>query len=181
MKIYQTTLKTGIIQAPGTNLTATFRTAQAETIELTLEQAIGHCIPRWQKQACRRGLKLEVSLPQTMPQVVSDPTMLDQVLSGAIDNFTSGLPAGSHVTVKVLLAGHQLKLQLKSEPPNPEISVHASPLKSIGQLLMFQPETGNLSLNLTVTKNLFQALGGKLVVRNRPHQGEELTIFLPLE
>ncbi|HIK30493.1 MAG TPA: HAMP domain-containing histidine kinase [Oscillatoriales cyanobacterium M59_W2019_021] len=147
----------------------------------SLEQAISHCIPRWQKQACRRGLKLEVSLPQTMPQVVSDPTMIDQVLSGAIDNFTSGLPAGSHVTVKVLLAGHQLKLQLKSEPPNPEISVHSSPLKSIGQLLMFQPETGNLSLNLTVTKNLFQALGGKLVVRNRPHQGEELTIFFPLE
>jgi signal transduction histidine kinase len=147
----------------------------------SLEQAIGHCIPRWQKQACRRGLKLEVSLPQTMPRVVSDPTMLDQVLSGAIDNFTSSLPAGSQVTVQVILAGHQLKLQLKSEPPNPEISGHSSPLKSIGQLLMFQPETGNLSLNLSVTKNLFQALGGKLVVRNRPHQGEELTIFFPLE
>ncbi|MGB3560255.1 MAG: HAMP domain-containing sensor histidine kinase, partial [Geitlerinemataceae cyanobacterium] len=147
----------------------------------SLEEAIGHCVPRWQKQACRRGLKLEVSLPQTMPQVVSDPTMLDQVLSGAIDNFTSSLPAGSQVTVQVILAGHQLKLQLKSEPPNPELSVHCSPLKSIGQLLMFQPETGNLSLNLSVTKNLFQALGGKLVVRNRPHQGEELTIFFPLE
>ncbi len=147
----------------------------------SLEQAIGHCVPRWQKQACRRGLKLEVSLPQTMPRVVSDPTMLDQVLSGAIDNFTSSLPAGSQVTVQVILAGHQLKLQLKSEPPNPELSVHCSPLKSIGQLLMFQPETGNLSLNLSVTKNLFQALGGKLVVRNRPHQGEELTIFFPLE
>jgi signal transduction histidine kinase len=168
-----------------------FRAVELETSQVkrspvhltrtSLEQAIGHCIPRWQKQACRRGLKLEVSLPQTMPQVVSDPTMLDQVLSGAIDNFTSGLPAGSQVTVQVLLAGHQLKLQLKSDPPNPELSIHTSPLKSIGQLLMFQPETGNLSLNLSVTKNLFQALGGKLIVRTRPHQGEELTIFLPLE
>lgn len=168
-----------------------FRAVELETssvqrspVHLTrtsLEQAIGHCIPRWHKQACRRGLKLEVSLPKTMPRVVSDPTMLDQVLSGAIDNFTSSLPAGSQVTVQVLLAGHQLKLQLKSEPPNAEISGHSSPLKSIGQLLMFQPETGNLSLNLSVTKNLFHALGGKLVVRNRPHQGEELTIFFPLE
>jgi signal transduction histidine kinase len=46
---------------------------------------------------------------------------------------------------------------------------------------MFQPETGNLSLSMAVTKNLFQALGGKLIVKQRPHQGEILTIFLPLE
>jgi signal transduction histidine kinase len=46
---------------------------------------------------------------------------------------------------------------------------------------MFQPETGCLSLNLEVTKNLFQALGGKLTVRQRSKQGEELTIFLPIK
>jgi hypothetical protein len=53
---------------------------------------------------------------------------------------------------------------------------------------MFQPETGCLSLNLEVTKNLFQALGGKLTVRQRSRrdplrgaqQEEVLTIFLPL-
>jgi signal transduction histidine kinase len=53
--------------------------------------------------------------------------------------------------------------------------------KSIGQLLMFQPETGSLCLNLNVTKHLFQALGGKLIVRQRPQEGEVMTIFLPLE
>jgi len=54
-------------------------------------------------------------------------------------------------------------------------------LRSLGQLLMFQPETGTLSLNLAVTKSLFQALGGKLIVRDRPQQGEVMTVFLPLE
>ncbi len=46
---------------------------------------------------------------------------------------------------------------------------------------MFQPETGCLTLNLNVTKHLFQALGGKLIVRQRPQAGEVMTIFLPLE
>jgi signal transduction histidine kinase len=46
---------------------------------------------------------------------------------------------------------------------------------------MFQPETGSLSLNLNVTKHLFQVLGGKLIVRQRPQEGEVMTIFLPLE
>jgi signal transduction histidine kinase len=33
---------------------------------------------------------------------------------------------------------------------------------------------------MKVTKNLFQALGGKLIVREKPEEGEILTIFLPL-
>jgi signal transduction histidine kinase len=46
---------------------------------------------------------------------------------------------------------------------------------------MFQPETGVISLNLSATKHLFQAIGGKLIVRQRPQHGEVLTIFLPLK
>ncbi|MDY6939191.1 MAG: HAMP domain-containing sensor histidine kinase [Cyanobacteriota bacterium] len=146
-----------------------------------LDRVVSSCIPRWQKQASRRSLKLDVSLPPTMPQVVSDPTMLDRVLTGTVENFTSSLPAGSHVTVEIALAGDRLKLQLKAQGKASENYDRTPSLKSIGKLLMFQPETGNLSLNLSVTKNLFQALGGKLIVRSRPQQGEEMTIFLPLE
>ncbi|MDP8965463.1 MAG: sensor histidine kinase, partial [Cyanobacteriota bacterium] len=87
--------------------------------------------------------------------------------------------------------GDQLKLQFQSQC-DPEKTVSStdstdsanstcSTLKSIGQLLMFQPETGSLSLNLNVTKHLFQVLGGKLIVRQRPQEGEVMTIFLPLE
>ncbi|MBE9042466.1 HAMP domain-containing histidine kinase, partial [Oscillatoriales cyanobacterium LEGE 11467] len=146
-----------------------------------LDRVVSNCIPRWEKQASRRALKLDVKLPATMPRVVSDPTMLDRVLTGTVDNFTSSVPAGSHVTVQIALAGDRLKLQLKAEGKSKESCDRTPSLKSIGKLLMFQPETGNLSLNLAVTKNLFQALGGKLIVRNRPQNGEELTIFLPLE
>ncbi|MCS6793056.1 MAG: sensor histidine kinase [Oscillatoriaceae bacterium SKW80] len=172
-----------------------FRAVEMETSEtrrtpvhLTstpLAQIFNSCIPRWQKQASRRNLTLEVLLPPKMPSVVSDPTMLDQVLTGAIENFTASQPPGGHVQVEVTLAGHQLKVQLQCQLANKEHAQNANnkwpTLKSLGQLLMFQPETGNISLNLSVTKNLFQALGGKLIVRQRPLQGDVLTIYLPLE
>lgn len=172
-----------------------FRAVELETtkdahapVHLTstsLTQVLNSCIPRWEKQASRRNLTLDVILPQKMPSVVSDPSLLDQVLTGAIDNFTSTLPAGGKLRVEISLAGHQLKVELHSQT---HASVNSEPpvcgtqaLKSLGQMLMFQPETGNLSLNLSVTKNLFQALGGKLIVRNRHQHGQVLTIFLPLE
>ncbi|NMG58630.1 HAMP domain-containing histidine kinase [Geitlerinema sp. P-1104] len=148
----------------------------------SLADVVDSCIPRWQKQASRRSLKLDVLLPQQMPQVVSDPNLLDRVLTGAIDHFTCRLPVGSNIQVKVMPAGHQLKLQLKANSDSKHTTnVQTAPsFKSIGQLLNFQPETGNISLNLSATKNLFQALGGKLIVRHRAQQGEVLTIFLPL-
>ncbi len=161
-----------------------FRAAELEStpppspsVHLTsccLESVLEQTIPRWKKQAQRRNINLDVSLPQQLPQVVvSDPAMLDRVLTGLIENCTKSLPQGGKIDVTVSTAGDRLKLQVISQSSN-------NPLKALGQLLMFQPETGSLSLNLEVTKNMFQALGGKLTVRQRPRQGEELTIFLPL-
>jgi signal transduction histidine kinase len=155
---------------------------------ISLSQVFQDAIPQWQDKAQQRGHTLDVRLPQTLPTVVSDPVMLNQMLNGLIDRITQSLPGGSHIQLQVSLAGSQLKLQLRSHPqgqtpsPNPiAYGFFAPTLQSIGDLLMFQPETGNLSLNLDVTKNLFQALGGKLIVRHRPQHGEILTIFLPLE
>lgn len=176
-----------------------FRAVEVETSEVkhwqgnltatSVDHLLQQSIPRWQKQASRRNLTLEAILPKKLPAVVSNPAMLDQVLTGLIENFARSLPAGGHIQVEVTPAGNQLKLQLlsQSDPEKADgghFSCHAGiekGVKSIGQMLMFQPETGNLSLNLNVTKNLFQALGAKLIVRQRPQKGQVLTIFLPLE
>ncbi len=152
---------------------------------ISLNQLFEDAIPRWQQQASQRNLTLTVNVPAQLPMVHSDPTMLTQVLTGLIDRFTHSLPPYSHIKLAVTLAGHQLKLQFQSQPPADTPSdtdeLLSSPFKALGQLLMFQPETGGLSLNLHATKNLFQALGGKLIVRQRPQTGEVLTVFLPLE
>ncbi len=169
---------------------------------IALDQVFEDNIPKWQQQAQQRNIQLDVTLPHTLPWVVSDPVMLNQVLTNLIERFALSLPGGSHLQLGVTPAGHQLKLQFKSSLPddaasdaansdgfqssnpytfaNMAINPHAA-FKSIGQLLMVQPETGNLSLNLSATKNLFQALGGKLIVKQRPKQGEVMTIFLPLD
>jgi signal transduction histidine kinase len=147
-------------------------------VPFPLERVFQESIPRWQQKAQRRNVELEFTLPHKLPQIVSDPTMLDTVLTGLIENCTRSLPTGGHIDVKVSTAGDRLKLQVLSQANL--VDNLDNPLKSLGQLLTFQPKTGCLSLNLDVTKNIFQALGGKLTVRQRQEQGKELTIFLPL-
>jgi signal transduction histidine kinase len=166
---------------------------------ISLSQVVEQNLSQWQHAAEQRNLSLDVLLPNTLPMVLSDPRMLEQVLSGLMDQLTHALPAGSQIEIRAMPAGSQIKLQFFSTSPayarslsssadsarhdsgKPNESIFSTTLKSIGQLLMFQPETGNLSLNLDVTKNLFHALGGKFTIRQYPNQGEVLTIFLPLD
>jgi signal transduction histidine kinase len=159
-------------------------TQPSQAVDLTtmsISQLLEQSLPQWQQQAERRNLALAVDIPHKLPAVVSNPTILDRVLTGLVENFTRNLPSGSRIQVEVTPVGDRLKLQLQSQPEADE-QPHTAPSKrhSIGQLLTFQPETGNLSLNLNVTKNLFHLLGGKLIVRQHVQQGEVLTIFLPL-
>ena len=149
---------------------------------IPLEDLFTKSIPYWKKQAKRRNVELDVMLPEQLPTVISSPELLTQVLTGLMENFTARLPSGGKMKIQVTTAGSQIKLQLLSQTAStPKSSQDRGPSKgkSIGQLLTLQPETGSLSLNLNVTKNLFEALGGKLTVRQRAEMGEVLTVFLP--
>lgn len=159
-------------------------TSQSKGISLTatcLNEVLSRSIPRWEKQASQRGLVLTVVLPEGLPSVASDPMMLDQALTGLIERSARSMPPGSKIEVEVSLAGSQLKLQVETHP-NEDYAAHKPLLQALGQMLTFQPETGVLSLNLTVTKNLFNAIGGKLTVQERSaYHGELFTLFLPLQ
>ena len=132
-------------------------------------------IPRWQRQAKRYQVDLQVEMPQALPLVWSNPHLLDQVLSGLIEQLVRSLRSGGQIQLQVTTAGEQLKVQFYTRA-----SHHLNPLKALGELLMFQPETGCLSLNWDVTKNLFQLLGGRLTIKRRSPREEMLTIYLPV-
>jgi signal transduction histidine kinase len=165
------------------NLSQPSKFTISQLTPMCLDEVLQQSIPRWQQAATRRNLTLNVVLPKQLPTVVSNPAMLDRVLTGLIENYTRSLPSGSCIQVQVIPAGDQLKLQLSPQFNCQDKGYTATPpiRKSLGQLLMFQPETGAISLNMAATKHLFQAIGGKLIVRQRPQYGEVLTIFLPLE
>ncbi|MEA5582607.1 HAMP domain-containing sensor histidine kinase [Nodularia harveyana UHCC-0300] len=175
-----------LFKAAELETSASLKSANTQLTPMSLDQVLLQSVPRWKQAAQRRNLTLDVVLPQHLPTVVSNPNMLDRVLTGLLENFTRSLPPGSHIQVQVIPAGDQLKLQLSPQSHCPESNsanetVTPPIRKALGQLLMFQPETGTISLNIAATKHLFQAIGGKLIVRQRQHYGEVLTIFLPLE
>ena len=157
---------------------------QHSLTSMSLQELFSQRMSRWESILERRSLDFDVMLPEDLPAIaIRDPSMLDQVLTGLIEQLSHTLPLGSEMSLQVTLAGEQLKLQLRSSLPeeDEDSTANKSMLKAVGQLLMLQPETGNLSLSLPATKEIFNFLGGILTVRQSPPRGEILTMFLPLD
>lgn len=138
-------------------------------------------IPHWQQIACRRQIDLDVALPGCLPTVLSDAALLDRTLASLLESYVAGVPTGSSVRLEIAVVGDRLKLQLSQPQDDRQQGAGPTPLREIGRLLSLHPETGNLTLNLNATRNLFQALGAKLTVRQHATQGAVLAVFLPLE
>ena len=158
---------------------ATQKSPRSSLTATALSEIIQSAIPQWEQAATRRNLALEVKLPKDLPMVASDPILLQQVLTGLVELFTHTVAPKGEIQLHVMAAGDQLKLEFQAEV-SPVCSQHQPTLKSLGKLLMFQPDTGGLSLNLQTTKALFTALGAKLTVRERPG-GITWMVFLPIE
>lgn len=165
-----------------------FEAAQLDSYAIALEPTeitaiLSDGFGRWQEYASRRQISLEMLLPSEIPTIVSNATLLSQVLNGLMDRLIRSFPPDSHIQLVLTNAGEYVKLQFQSQVMSQGLG-DLPLLKAVGQWLMLQPETGTLSLSLPTTKTLLKALGGKLTVRmhsnSAAYDGEILTIFLPV-
>ena len=166
-----------------------FEAAQLDSYAIALEPTeitaiLSDGFGRWQEYASRRQISLEMLLPSEIPTIVSNATLLSQVLNGLMDRLIRSFPPDSHIQLVLTNAGEYVKLQFQSQVMSQGLGGDLPLLKAVGQWLMLQPETGTLSLSLPTTKTLLKALGGKLTVRmhsnSAAYDGEILTIFLPV-
>ncbi|NUN64055.1 HAMP domain-containing histidine kinase [Pseudanabaena biceps] len=166
-----------------------FEAAQLDSYPIVLEatkleQILTDGFMRWQEQAGRRQISLEMFLPNEIAPISSNSLLLSQVLNGLVDRLVRSFPPDSHIQLVVTSAGEYLKLQFQSQVMQ-QRGGDLPLLKAVGQWLMLQPETGTLSLSLPTTKTLLKALDGRLTVRmhstSAAYDGEILTIFLPFK
>ena len=133
--------------------------------------------PNWINQLRRRGIILNLDIPDDLPDVLSNSEKLELMLSGLIDKNTRGLKEGSILTLELRPAGQKLKLQLIVQTKNlnskEKNQIYGS---DIGPVLNWNPQTGSLQLSQSATQKLLASLGGR--VTQRKNSG--LTVFFPI-
>ena len=128
---------------------------------------------RWEQQLEPYGLRLQLELEQSLPDIMSDPLLLEPMLAGVVERFGQGLRSGTTLHVILTRAGGKLRLQLRGDGQH---SQDESGETHLGAVLTWKPETGRLHLSRSAIRQLFSSLGGRMAERG----AQQLTMFFPL-
>lgn len=132
----------------------------------------------WAQAAQAKELRWQTHIPPDLPRVAIDPERLGQALGNLIENAIKYTPPGGEVTLTAGLQDDEAWIRISDTgrgiPPSDQAHVFKPFYRSRGSARM--PE--GMGLGLTISKNLVEAHGGRLVFTSQPGSGTQFTIFL---
>ena len=148
-----------------------------------LQSAIRSAVSLHEDVAVKRGLTIQVSVPDVPIELEADPTRLEQILRNLLDNAVKYTPRGGHIGVTGTVEGDAAVVRVQDDGEG--ISTEALPrifdmFTRAGRAL--DSATEGLGIGLAVVKNLVHLHHGVVQVQSAgAGKGSEFTVHLPLE
>lgn len=125
-----------------------------------------------------QGVRIRVSLPDDLPEVLADPALLERILANLATNAVRYSPVGEHVLVTA--SGHNDRDDLRIADRGPGIPPAErdrvfQPFQRLGDR---DNHTG-VGLGLTLARGLTEAMNGTLVPDDTPGGGLTMILTLP--
>ena len=132
-------------------------------------------------QAMRKGIALEMRLPEDPVTLRTDATKIRQILINLVGNALKFTDAGS-VSLEMTMAGDEAWFVIRDTGPGIEtvyLERIFDPFTQLDQSL--RRTKGGTGLGLPVSRRLAHLLGGDLLVHSAPGEGATFTLRVPLE
>jgi len=151
------------------------RTKKADKVEIPvhrlIKESLGKChVPE--------NIEIRKEIPETLSPVSVDPYQIFQVLYNLIMNAVQAMPGGGTLTINAAENSESGTITVSVADTGNGISS-----EDIGKIFqpLFTTKTEGIGLGLAVCRNLIEVNGGRIDVRNRPGEGAEFTIILPVK
>ena len=121
---------------------------------------------------------VEILLPDSLPEVMADPALLERVIANVAANAIRFAPAGTHPLITGSNLGYDVQLRVIDRGPGvPESARDAifTPFQRLGD---HDPTTG-VGLGLALARGLTEAMGGQLTPEETPGGGLTMVLQLP--
>jgi len=125
-------------------------------------------MPAFSEQLRERGVKLELEIPPTLPEVRVDPMQVEQVLVELVSNALDAMPAGGRLRIRAALN--------EAETTGSEVAIEVSDtgtgipdnvLPSVCEPF-FTTRADGTGLGLAIAKRYVEQNGGRLEITSRP-------------
>ncbi len=161
--------------------------------ELAMNQVLERCVEKFRLQAEQGGITLESALPPHPLPVYGDADRLEQVVTNLLDNaLTHARAGGGHVFVGASLGGGASKGASVEAKPQAWMEIYVADdgpgisndqkARIFERFYQSDRARGNsgMGLGLAIAREIVQAHGGDLLVRDRAPRGAEFVVRLPL-
>lgn len=146
-----------------------------------LAAVVQPAVERLQSQAERKGLTLDVRIPESLPPVFVDGPRITQVVANLVHNAIKFTPEGGHIEIAVEMdkAENSAVVQVRDS---------GSGIPAIDVSRIFERfykadrarSGGGTGLGLAIARHLVQAHGGRIWVQSREGEGSTFSFTLPL-
>ena len=121
-----------------------------------------------------KGVRLVVSLPQSLPAVTVSVDELQEVLINLLENERDALKNDNDVYVSAQTNDHQIIISIEDNGPG----LGADPEALFAPF--YTTKSTGTGLGLTIARRICESYGGKLTAENRKEGGARFEIVLPL-
>ncbi|MCU0487110.1 MAG: DUF4118 domain-containing protein [Anaerolineales bacterium] len=121
-----------------------------------------------------------VDLPETLPLVAMDMTLMTQVLLNLLDNAAKYSPEEAPIEIQGKHTGNEVVLSILDQG----IGIPETDLPKVFDKFYRTPLTRGISgigLGLSISKGIVEAHGGRIWAENRPSGGSVISLAMPVE
>ncbi|AFL75902.1 PAS domain-containing sensor histidine kinase [Thiocystis violascens] len=155
------------------------RGRQMQKIVVSAEQVFRHALDLVQWFASDHGVQLRLVAPAELPEILTDPVQVEQVLVNLICNAVQAIDgAGStrrEVVVEVVPRPAEIELIVTDSGPGLPANQHERLFN-----IFESTRDASLGLGLAISRAIAEALGGRLWAEPNPSEGAEFHFTLPL-
>ncbi len=124
-----------------------------------------------------RGRAVESDVALDLPELVTDPILMQRVIANIVSNACRFGPADKPVNVKARVVGDFVEILVVDRGPGMPVALRDAVLAPFHRLSGDQLNAG---LNLTVASGFTQLLGGRILFEDTPGGGLTVAVELPL-
>jgi len=145
---------------------------------VALSEVAGSALARLRERLATHPV--EVELPDDLPLVRADPSLIEQVLANLLENAAKYTPAGTRVVIRAQVREAEVLVSVEDEGPGLPPGA-AEILFAKFQRGESEGSVAGVGLGLSICRAIVRLHGGRIWVERRPEKGTAFRFTLPLE
>lgn len=123
--------------------------------------------------------RVDIDVPESLPEVQTDPTLLERVIANLVENAVTWTPPGERVTLTAGEVSGRVDLRVVDRGPGIPADRREEVFQPFQRLSDSQSGAG-VGLGLAVSRGFLDAMGNSLLLEDTPGGGTTMVIALKM-